>query len=117
MARYWDFSLPSVEVRPTGISKVNTAFQLMLVGWTVGMPLVGGGDLGLAGLLQTGLVGMQYLVALTTVWSGASYIYTKDAVRILTPEERREKQMMKGVGSREDGSGSGNGKGNGSGKK
>lgn len=36
LARYWDFSLPSAEVRPTGVSKVNTALQLALVGWTMG---------------------------------------------------------------------------------
>lgn len=29
------------------------------------------------------MVGMQYLVAATTVWSGASYVYSKDAVKIL----------------------------------
>lgn len=47
-ARYWDFSLPSAEVRPTGISKVNTALQLGLVGWTLtGMAI--GGDLGFWG--------------------------------------------------------------------
>lgn len=46
--RYWDFSLPSAEVRPTGISKVNTALQLALVGWTMtGMAI--GGDLGIWG--------------------------------------------------------------------
>lgn len=46
--RYWDFSLPSAEVRPTGISKINTALQLALVGWTMtGMAI--GGDLGIWG--------------------------------------------------------------------
>ncbi|KAL8863446.1 MAG: hypothetical protein Q9178_000127 [Gyalolechia marmorata] len=44
-ARYWDFSLPSAEVHPTGISKVNTALQLGLIGWTMGTMAVGG-DLG-----------------------------------------------------------------------
>ncbi len=29
------------------------------------------------------MAGMQYLVAATTVWSGASYVYSKDAVKIL----------------------------------
>ncbi|MCJ1406529.1 hypothetical protein MMC19_000595 [Ptychographa xylographoides] len=91
--RYWDFSLPSAEVHPTGISKVNTALQLGLIGWTVGMPLLtsyGWGD-----MLESGLVGMQYLVATTTIWSGASYIYTKDAVKILTPEESEEQAAKK----------------------
>ncbi|KAL8659234.1 MAG: hypothetical protein Q9202_007209 [Teloschistes flavicans] len=45
LARYWDFSLPSAEVHPTGISKVNTALQLGLIGWTMGTMAVGG-DLG-----------------------------------------------------------------------
>ncbi|KAL8941273.1 MAG: hypothetical protein Q9216_002334 [Gyalolechia sp. 2 TL-2023] len=45
LARYWDFSLPSAEVHPTGISKVNTALQLGLIGWTMSTMAVGG-DLG-----------------------------------------------------------------------
>ncbi|CBF71031.1 hypothetical protein AN6580.2 [Aspergillus nidulans FGSC A4] len=40
MARYWDFSLPSAEVKPTGISKVNTALQLLLVGSAIALPVV-----------------------------------------------------------------------------
>lgn len=48
-ARYWDFSLPSAEVHPTEISKVNTAGQLVLVGWTMARMAFGNdflGDLG-----------------------------------------------------------------------
>ncbi|KAI4126618.1 MAG: hypothetical protein LQ338_003640 [Usnochroma carphineum] len=82
LARYWDFSLPSAEVHPTGISKVNTALQLALIGWTMGTMAVGG-DLGWWGP-EGALKFMWYLVATTTIWSGASYIYTKDAVKILT---------------------------------
>ena len=37
----------------------------------------------------------RYLVATTTVWSGASYLYTKDAVKILTAEERAERVQKK----------------------
>ena len=40
MARYWDFSLPSAEVKPTTISKANTALQLLLVGSAMAMPVV-----------------------------------------------------------------------------
>ncbi|KAE8372869.1 CDP-alcohol phosphatidyltransferase-domain-containing protein [Aspergillus bertholletiae] len=40
MARYWDFSLPSAEVKPTTISKVNTALQLLLVGSAIALPVV-----------------------------------------------------------------------------
>lgn len=38
--RYWDFSLPSAEVRPTTISKYNTFLQLTLVGATTVAPLL-----------------------------------------------------------------------------
>lgn len=40
MARYWDFSLPSAEVKPTTVSKANTALQLLLVGSAIAMPVV-----------------------------------------------------------------------------
>ncbi len=38
--RYWDFSLPSAEVRPTTISKYNTFLQLALMGLTTAAPVV-----------------------------------------------------------------------------
>ncbi|EKJ71211.1 hypothetical protein NXS19_003248 [Fusarium pseudograminearum] len=78
-ARYWDFSLPSAEVRPTTISKYNTFLQLALVGVTTAAPI-------LTADLTTTLTVMQYVVSATTIWSGASYIYTKDAVKILNKE-------------------------------
>ncbi|KAM3433630.1 hypothetical protein MY4824_005856 [Beauveria thailandica] len=85
-ARYWDFSLPSAEVRPTTISKYNTFLQLALVGVTTAAPLV---PLDLSQALMI----MQYIVATTTIWSGASYVYTKDAVKILSaPNKQKPKQ-------------------------
>lgn len=39
-SRYWDFSLPSAEVRPTTISKYNTALQLLLVGLATANPVI-----------------------------------------------------------------------------
>ncbi|KEZ44880.1 hypothetical protein SAPIO_CDS3014 [Scedosporium apiospermum] len=74
--RYWDFSLPSAEVRPTTISKYNTALQLLLVGLATANPV-------LPVDTSSALSILHYVVAATTVWSGASYIYTKDAVKIL----------------------------------
>ncbi|EXV00034.1 CDP-alcohol phosphatidyltransferase domain protein [Metarhizium robertsii] len=74
--RYWDFSLPSAEVRPTTISKYNTFLQLALVGLTTAAPLV---ETDLTSVLTT----LQYVVAATTIGSGASYIFSKDAVKIL----------------------------------
>jgi phosphatidylglycerophosphate synthase len=52
--RYWDFSLPSAEVRPTTISKYNTFLQLALVGLTTAAPL-------LSVDLATTLTVMQYV--------------------------------------------------------
>lgn len=52
-ARYWDFSLPSAEVRPTMISKVNTALQLGLMGLTTLAPVVPGVEMaGVLGVMQ-----------------------------------------------------------------
>jgi len=84
--RYWDFSLPSAEVRPTTISKYNTVLQVGLIGLTTAAPLI---------TLDIGptMTVMQYVVAATTIWSGASYVYSKDAVKILnkpsTPPKNR----------------------------
>lgn len=36
------------------------------------------------------MVGSRYLVATTTVWSGASYIYSKDAVKILNQDKEKK---------------------------
>ena len=108
-ARYWDFSLPSAEVRPTAISKVNTVLQLFLVGWTMSK-MAFGADVTILGSQQA-LEAMwyairsflesshnflirarsRYIVGSTTIWSGASYIYTKDAVKILGSGERQRR--------------------------
>jgi cardiolipin synthase (CMP-forming) len=40
MGRYWDFSLPSAEVHPTEISKINTLLQLLLVGNAMVLPVL-----------------------------------------------------------------------------
>ncbi|GJJ75534.1 cardiolipin synthase (CMP-forming) [Entomortierella parvispora] len=79
--RYWDFSIPSAEVRPTMISKVNTAIQMGYICLSLMAPVFD----------FTGHVGLEYLgytCAATTIWSGASYIYTKDAVRLLHPPKK-----------------------------
>jgi len=76
MRRYWDFSIPSAQVFPTTISKVNTGLQLLLVGSTT-IAQVLTADLSLP------LQALQWTVGGTTIWSGLSYIYAKDAVKIL----------------------------------
>ena len=96
MSRYWDFSLPSAEVHPTEISKINTLLQLLLVGNAMVLPVL---PVGLVEARNLGgvLEGWEYLVASTTVLSGLSYVGNKDAVKILSQEERREKQREMGV--------------------
>ncbi|KAI0382765.1 hypothetical protein F5Y04DRAFT_252283 [Hypomontagnella monticulosa] len=84
--RYWDFSLPSAEVRPTTISKYNTFLQLGLMGATMVTPLITM-DVGIA------MTAFQYLVATTTVWSGLSYVFSKDAVRILSDNKDKPKDQ------------------------
>jgi cardiolipin synthase len=50
MARYWDFSLPSAEVHPTGVSKANTALQLLLVGASMAVPVLPEAWMGVVGV-------------------------------------------------------------------
>lgn len=98
--RYWDFSIPSAEVHPTTVSKWNTFLQIGLIGATTTLPLLSNNTLpGALSAVDFDAVvrGMQYLVAGTTLWSGASYLWTKDAVRILgTNEELKRKQGIRG---------------------
>ncbi|OCT53896.1 putative cardiolipin synthase [Cladophialophora carrionii] len=91
MARYWDFSLPSAEVHPTEISKINTFLQLLLVGNAMLLPVLPVGLVeawNLWGVME----GWYYLVGGTTIWSGLSYIGNKEAVKILTQEQAEEKK-------------------------
>ncbi|KAI5826466.1 hypothetical protein K523DRAFT_322881 [Schizophyllum commune Tattone D] len=77
MARYWDFSIPSAEVHPTMISKINTALQLLLMGAATVAPI-------LPFDLADPLWYLQWTVAATTISSGLSYVFSKNAVRILS---------------------------------
>ncbi|KAI8144999.1 CDP-alcohol phosphatidyltransferase-domain-containing protein [Fennellomyces sp. T-0311] len=76
LVRYFDFSIPSAEVRPTMISKVNTALQLVLMAASLTSTALGAPSPEI-------MTALHWTVGGTTVWSGASYIYSKDAVRIL----------------------------------
>jgi cardiolipin synthase len=100
--RYWDFSLPSAEVHPTFVSKVNTSLQLVLVGAAIALPLVTTGVVfpGLEGWNNTllgGTYALQAVVAGTTLWSGFSYAWKKDVVKILGNNEvLKKKQGFRG---------------------
>ncbi|KAF9779251.1 CDP-alcohol phosphatidyltransferase-domain-containing protein [Thelephora terrestris] len=76
--RYWDFSLPSAEVQPTLISKVNTALQLLLMGVTTVSPIL---TIDIALQLQA----LQWTVAGTTIWSGLSYLVGRGGFRVVKP--------------------------------
>jgi cardiolipin synthase len=95
--RYWDFSLPSAEVHPTTMSKYNTFLQLLLIGATLAYPVITADnhhlgimhDIGLGKLdLAQFMTYFQILVAGTTAWSGLSYAFLKDAVKILGKDEQ-----------------------------
>ncbi|KAL9090154.1 MAG: hypothetical protein Q9165_005434 [Trypethelium subeluteriae] len=102
-SRYWDFSLPSAEVHPTTVSKYNTFLQLILLGATTALPLVSsdGHHLCLGGLIPaledadigTAIMAFQILVAGTTAWSGMSYAFLKNAVKILGHDEELKKKQ------------------------
>lgn len=95
ISRYWDFSVPSAEVHPTTISKVNTALQLGLLGATIAFPLLPAGELASTWSAGDMLVGAQYVVGATTLWSGLSYLYTRNAVTILgNAHEQRKQQIL-----------------------
>lgn len=102
--RYWDFSLPSAEVHPTTVSKYNTFLQLILIGSSLALPVIGGQQtqlLDAVGLttehLHLLMCYFQLLVAGTTAWSGLSYAYLKNVVTILGSDEAlKAKQGARG---------------------
>ncbi|KAK9474397.1 CDP-alcohol phosphatidyltransferase-domain-containing protein [Dipodascopsis tothii] len=91
--RYWDFSLPSAEVHPTTISKYNTVLQMGLVALCVVEPVaLTYMEPAMASAFRTGMTGLEYTVATTTVLSGLSYVFSKNAVKILKPGEMDARQ-------------------------
>ena len=85
---------------PTTLSKYNTFLQLILIGSTLVLPVIT--DNMLPGTwtsddVHYGVRGLQCIVAGTTLWSGASYVWRKDVVRILgTDEALKKKQSRRG---------------------
>lgn len=104
--RYWDFSLPSAEVHPTTVSKYNTFLQLLLLGSALALPVLTADSHHLPILhdLNMGDVDLQvckryfeYIVGATTVWSGLSYAFLKNAVTILGDDAKlKAKQGARG---------------------
>lgn len=83
--RFWDFSIPSAEVHPTTISKYNTFFQMIYLGSSLISPVLMENITGspYTAYVETTLKIMEYTVATTTILSGLSYVFSKNAVKIL----------------------------------
>ncbi|GMM33950.1 cardiolipin synthase [Saccharomycopsis crataegensis] len=81
--RYWDFSIPSVKVFPTTISKYNTAFQMVYVVLAIFKPVVEPtiGDVDTLSLMNMLFEYYGYFVGFTTVLGGSSYLFSKNAVK------------------------------------
>ncbi|QLQ79142.1 hypothetical protein HG537_0B04900 [Torulaspora globosa] len=91
---YWDFfHYPSAEVKPTLISKYNTLFQMIYLGLGVVLLILKNREKEEERAEQSGGISaeslaelfqwMGYLVAITTIFSGGSYVFSKDAVKFL----------------------------------
>ncbi|KAJ3055553.1 hypothetical protein HK097_010161 [Rhizophlyctis rosea] len=73
VSRFFDPTLPSVEVQPPTISKLNTLFQLLLMGLSTAAPVFGFVN-------HIGLLGLQGVVAVTTIWSALHYAIKKNVI-------------------------------------
>lgn len=67
ISRYFDFNLPTVELRPNFLGKANTVLQLALVGCSLAAPVFGFVD-------HPHLQYLWYTVACSTVMSSISYL-------------------------------------------
>lgn len=81
-ARYWDPRYPSVQVKPTQLSKYNTFLQLVLVGALTVYPCLPEEWQTHPHVTRT-RDALQYLVAATTVWTGLDYAFSRHAVKYL----------------------------------
>lgn len=81
-ARYWDMTLPSVQVIPSWVSKINTLLQLLLVGVLTIYPVIPDEYKEHPHAVYA-LRGLMGIVAATTIWSGVDYAVSRRAVRYL----------------------------------
>lgn len=80
VCKYFDITMPTVQVSPTQISKGNTALQMLLLGMTLASPVMMVQEVP---ELAMALTGMQWLVGTTTILSGLSYLTSNDAIKYL----------------------------------
>lgn len=81
LSKYFDFSLPTVQVKPTMISKINTALQLGLVLLCTTHPFFG-----MSELYITIMSMLEYIVGVTTFWSGMSYVFSANAIKLINQQ-------------------------------
>ena len=101
--RYWNFSLPSAEVHPTYMSKVNTLLQFALLFAAVTATWFWNTDYGWYlrferpdVTTQTHVLwrASQNIVGCTTLYSGLSYLWTKNAVTFKSLSGARAMQIV-----------------------
>lgn len=77
--RFWDLGIPSAQVFPTTISKVNTALQMVYIAGCVIRPVLEGFcD---ATVFNDAMQLFEYVVAVTTVASGFSYLWSRQGFK------------------------------------
>ncbi|ODN02334.1 Cardiolipin synthase (CMP-forming) [Orchesella cincta] len=77
LSRYFNVTLPTAQLAPTFISKVNTGLQLTVVGATLASTVLSGYD------LHPYLQILWYTTAATTICSAVYYCFAKDTVKLL----------------------------------
>ncbi|WFD01277.1 cardiolipin synthase (CMP-forming) [Malassezia yamatoensis] len=81
-ARYWDPRYPSVHVSPTQLSKYNTFLQLLLVAALTVYPCLPE-EYQIHPHVQRTKQVLEWTVAITTIWTGLQYAFTRRSVRYL----------------------------------
>lgn len=81
VAKYFDPTLATVQIKPHWVSKLNTGVQLIFVAGTLAAPVFHYVD-------HPVLKGLCYLTAITTITGGLSYVFSKNGYQILKQKTR-----------------------------
>ncbi|XP_051166582.1 probable cardiolipin synthase (CMP-forming) [Leptopilina boulardi] len=82
VAKYFDPTLATVQIKPHWVSKLNTGVQLVFVAGTLAAPVFHYVDHPL-------LKSLCYLTAITTITGGLSYVFSKNRYKILKKKATR----------------------------
>lgn len=80
LKRFFDPTLVNTKLNPTAISKYNTVLQIAALWASLTAPLFQITD-------SPVLIALYVVTGITTVWSGASYIFDKSTVQILKDDQ------------------------------